>query len=73
MYHHLNSITPTQQATTGALDMFVAGTRAGNIRQQLIGLSVLSSATEEQIHAAMPSVQSTQRVSLADIQSMLAT
>lgn len=73
MYHRVHLITPSQQATTGALDIFVEGFRAGNVRQQLIGLSVLSSATEAQIAVAMPSVQSTQRVTLAEIQSMLAS
>ena len=73
MYHRLHSITPTQQATNGALDIFVEGFRRANTRQMLMGLSVLSGATEAQVHAAMPFVQASQQVTAAEIQSMLAS
>ena len=73
MYHRLHSITPTQQAINGALDIFVEGFRRDQSHQMLIGLSVLSSATEAQVHAAMPFVQASQRVTAAEIQSMLAS
>lgn len=71
MYHRENPITPTQQATNGALDMFVEGCRKDNVPQMLFGLSVLRNATEAQVHAAMPFVQVSQRVTLAEIETML--
>ena len=71
MYDREFPITPTQQATNGALDIFVAGCRQGDIRQQLFGLSVLRSATETQVHAAMPFVQASQHITAAEIAAML--
>lgn len=72
MYKLTYPITPTQQATNGALGIFVEGFRKDNVPQMLLGLSVLSSATEAQLHAAMPFVQATQHVTLEEIQAMLA-
>jgi hypothetical protein len=72
MYHREYSITPSQQATNGALDIFVEGCRTDNMRQQLFGLSVLRSATEAQVHAAMPFVQVSQGVTPAEITAMFA-
>jgi len=72
MYHRLHPISPTQQATNGALDIFVAGFRQENVRDMLIGLSVLSNATEAQVHEAMAFVQTSQQVTPDQIQSMLA-
>ena len=73
MYHREHPITPSQQATNGALDLFVAGSRLDDVRQQLIGLSVLRSATEAQIHAAMPFVEVSQRVTRAQIEAIIAS
>ncbi len=70
MYHREYPITPNQQATNGALDIFVEGCRTDNIRQQLVGLSVLRSATEAQIQAAMPFVQARQQVTSAQIHAL---
>ena len=67
MYHREYPTTPSQQATNGALDIFVEGCRKDDVRQQLFGLSVLRSATEAQIHAAMPFVQASQDVTEAEI------
>ncbi len=72
MYHREYPITPSQQATNGALDIFVEGCRKDDVRQQLFGLSVLRSATEVQIHAAMPFVQARQPVTHAEILAMFA-
>jgi hypothetical protein len=72
MYHREYPITPSQQATNGALDIFVEGCRHDNVRQQLFGLSVLRSATAEQVEAAMPIVQRLQRVTHAEIMVMFA-
>ncbi len=72
MYHREYPIIPSQQATNGALDIFVEGCRKEDVRQQLFGLSVLRSATEAQVHAAMPFVQATQQVTQAEIAAMLA-
>lgn len=72
MHHREFSITPSQQATNGALSIFVEGCRKDEVRQQLLGLSVLRSATEAQVHAAMPFAQASQRVTFAEIQAMLA-
>ncbi|HYP16431.1 MAG TPA: hypothetical protein VEQ65_04400 [Opitutus sp.] len=71
MHHREYVIEPSQQATTGALDLFVEACRTGNLRQQLFALSVLGSATESQLDLAMPSVQATQQVTRADIAAML--
>ena len=71
MYHREYPITPSQQAANGALDIFVEGFRKGDVRQMLFGLSVLRSATEVQVHAAMPVVQVSQRVTRAEILAML--
>ncbi len=71
MYRTEYPITPSQQATTGALSIFVEGCQKGDVRQQLFGLSVLRSATEEQLHAAMPSAQSSRGVTLAEIHALL--
>ena len=72
MYHRLHPIAPTQQATNGALDIFVTGFRQDNVRDMLIGLSVLSSATEAQVHEAMTFVQTSRHISTDEMQSMLA-
>ncbi len=72
MIHREYPITPSQQATNGALDIFVEGCRKDNVPQMLFGLSVLRSATEAQVHAAMPIVQASQRVSVAEIEAMFA-
>ena len=72
MYHREYSITPSQEATNGALSIFVEGCQKDDARQQLFGLSVLRSATEAQVHAAMPFVEAGQRVTRAEIHAMLA-
>lgn len=71
MYHREYPITPSQQATNGALSIFVEGCQKDNVRQQLFGLSVLRSATEAQVHAAMPFAQKAHGATLAEIQAML--
>jgi hypothetical protein len=72
MHHREYPITPSQEATNGALDIFVEGCRKDDVRQQLFGLSVLGSATEAQVRAAMPYAQARQGVTLAEIEGMLA-
>ncbi len=72
MQHREYSVPPTQQATDGALDIFVEGCRKDNVRQMLFGLSVLRNATEAQVHAAMPFVLANQQVTVAEIEAMLA-
>ena len=72
MYHREYPITPSQQATNGALSIFVEGCQKNDMRQQLFGLSVLRSATEAQVHSAMPFAQATHGVTLAAIHAMLA-
>ena len=72
MYHREYSITPTQQATDGSLDIFVEGYRKDNVPQMLFGLSVLRRATEAQVNAAKSYVQASQHVTLAEIDAMLA-
>lgn len=57
MYHREIPITPSQLAVTGALSIFVGGCLKEDVRQQLFGLSVLSSATAEQVHEAIPAVE----------------
>lgn len=72
MYHREYPITPSQEAINGALDIFVEGCRKEDVRQQLFGLSVLRSATEAQVRAAMPFAQARQGTTLAEIEGMLA-
>lgn len=72
MYHREYPIIPGQPATNGALSIFVEGCQKDDVRQQLIGLSVLRSATEAQVHAAMAFAQTTHGVTLAAIHAMLA-
>lgn len=72
MYHREYPMAPSQQATNGALDLFVEGCRKADMRQQLFGLSVLRSATEAQFQAALPFVQASQRVTPAEIMALLA-
>ena len=72
MIYREHPITPTQQAANGALDIFVEGFRKDSATQMLFGLSVLRSATEAQVHAAMLVVQASQRVTRAEIDAMLA-
>lgn len=71
MYYRTNPITPTQQATNGAMSIFVEGCQKDDVRQQLFGLSVLQSATEKQVLAAMPFAQAAHRVTPAEIHAML--
>lgn len=72
MYHREYTITPSQQAANGALSIFVEGCQKDNVRQQLFGLSVLRSATEAQVHSAMPFAQTSHGVTRAEIHAMLA-
>lgn len=72
MYHREYPITPSQQAANGALCIFVEGCQKDDVRQQLFGLSVLRSATEAQVHAAIPSAQLSRGVTSADIHALLA-
>ena len=72
MYHREYLITPSQQATNGALGIFVEGCQKNDMRQQLVGLSVLRSASEAQLNAAMPYAQAAQCVTRAEIDAMLA-
>ena len=55
-----------------ALSLFVEGCRKDDVSRQLFGLSILRSATEAQVRAAMPSVQASQQVTLAEIAAMFA-
>ena len=72
MYHHEYPITLSQQAVNGALCIYVGGGRRDALRQMLFGLSILRSATEAQIEAAMSFVQTSQRVTRTEIREMLA-
>lgn len=72
MIHHEYPITPSQSAANGALGIFIEGCQKGDVRLQLFGLSVLRSATEAQVHAAISFAETSQRVTLAEIQAMLA-
>jgi hypothetical protein len=72
MYKHNYPVSPSQQAINGALCIYVEGGKRDNARQMLLGLSVLRHATEEQIQAAMPFVQTSQHMTKLGIQDMLA-
>jgi hypothetical protein len=72
MYHREYPITPSQPAINGALCIYVEGGKKADARQMVFGLSVLRHATEEQIQAALASVQVSQRMTKIEIQDMLA-
>ena len=72
MYHREYPISPSQEATNGALSIFVEGCQKDDVRQQLFGLSVLRSATDAQVHFAIPHAQKSHGVTLAEIHAMLA-
>ncbi len=72
MYHREIPITPSQQAVTGALSIFVGGCLKDDVRQQLFGLTVLSSATAAQVHAALPAVAIIRGVPPAEILALFA-
>lgn len=44
---------PTAQAVTGALDIYAEGRRERDVLRMLFGLSILRSATAEQVDTAM--------------------
>ncbi len=66
-HHRETPIIPSQQAVTGALSIFVDGCLKSDVRQQLFGLAVLSSATADQVHAAIPSVGAIHGVAPAEV------
>jgi hypothetical protein len=72
MYPRSQPITPSQEAANGALAIFVDGCRNDDIAQQLFGLTVLSSATEAQVSAAMSFVEVSRQTTVAEIQALLA-
>ena len=73
MYHRNQAITPTQQGVNGALDIFVEATLKECARDQLIGLAVVGSATEEQVNTATTYVHVSRGIPIEDIRSMLLT
>lgn len=72
MYHREYPITPSQQAINGALCIYVGGGKKDDVRQMLFGLSVLRHATAGEIDVAMTFVETSQAVSRARIEAMLA-
>lgn len=66
------SITPTQQAVNGAMDIFVEGHGKDDARQMLFGLSVMSDSTEAQLKEAMRFVQARGRKTIEAIEAILA-
>lgn len=70
MNRRTTPITPSQQATNGAMDIFVEGHQRHRIKQMLFGLEVLISATEAQVQTAMRMVHASRRVPLAAIEAM---
>ncbi len=63
-------ITPSQQATNGAMDIFVEGHQKERTEQMLFGLEVLRSATESQVQTAIRMVNASRRIPVAQIQAM---
>lgn len=53
MYRLEHAIAPSQAAADGALDIFVEGCGKDDVRQMLVGLSVLRSATAGQVDTAI--------------------
>ncbi|ACB74514.1 hypothetical protein [Opitutus terrae] len=63
-------ITPSQSAVNGALSIFVEGCGKDDVRQQLFGLSVLQSATADQVHRAMHSLETHPPLSVSELQAL---
>ena len=72
MYRTLSPISPSQLAANGAMDIYVEGSRLHDLPQMLVGLSVLRSASVEQVNAAMTSVQTRRGMGAGEIAAMLA-
>ncbi len=72
MRHKLHSITPGQSAVNGALDIFVEGHGRSDVKQMLVGLTVLASATADQIASAVPIVAAARRLGPEAVTAMLA-
>lgn len=72
MNHREYPITPSQQAINGALSIFVEGGRKDDARKQLVGLSVLRHASEEQMKTALSAVAVNEHLAAGVIQEMLA-
>lgn len=72
MYHRESPITPSQQATNGALEIFVAACDANDVRRQLFGLAVLRDATEPQLDVAMAVVGARRQMSRAGLEALFA-
>lgn len=47
------SITPTSAAIAGALDIYLEGRRSRDVLRMLFGLSILRSATTDQVNTAL--------------------
>lgn len=72
MYRLEHPIVPSQEAANGALDIFVAGCGKDDVRQMLVGLSVLRSATVGQVDAAIDCIASRRQLPRAAVAALLA-
>lgn len=70
MRYHEFAITPGQPAINGALGIFVEGCRNSDVRQQLVGLSVLQSAQPDQVRTAIASVETSAHISQSEIEAL---
>lgn len=73
MRHTLHAIVPGQSAVNGALDLYVEGHGRDDVKQMLVGLTVLASATAAQIAAAVPVVAAARRLGPDAVSALFAS
>jgi hypothetical protein len=65
-------IVPSQAAADGALDIFVEGCAKDDVRQMLVGLSVLRSATAGRVDAAIARLELRRQLPRGAVAALLA-
>ncbi|MBA4138780.1 MAG: hypothetical protein C0518_15855 [Opitutus sp.] len=70
-YRKTHAFAPTQSATVGALAIYCEGWDCGNTLQMLFGLSVLQSASVEQVESAIATLQGRHGPGAPDIRASL--
>jgi hypothetical protein len=72
MRYTVHPIAPGQAAVAGALDIYVEARGRDDVKQMLVGLTVLASATAAQIAAAVPVVAAARQLGPDAVAAMLA-
>ncbi len=72
MRYTVHPIAPGQAAVNGALDIYIEARGRYDVKQMLVGLTVLASATAAQIAAAVPVVATARQLGPDAVAAMLA-